>query len=365
MYYKEIMQINRNNYEEYFLLYTDNELDAQERMAVEEFAAGNPDLQEELIQLQQYRMVPEKITFPGKENLLRQTGNGFIHTANHEACFLLYADNELTGQQRMQVEQFVQDHPGLQEEFALISKAVLTPDTSIVFPEKKRLYRHEHDKVIPFAWREIAAAAAIVLIAGALLWNGYHRTTTLESPVAQQQDIPENRQSQHSNPVNASSGQKPAVTNPDRLLPKQEAPVATPVRQPEPALAVYDNKAPGRKKEKSILFSQPHLEKDVRPVHANSVALNTIPSTIKTTEPVIDRPAVFFDPTEAEDVHDSNTSFASNTNTEDVYITNVPVDKKIPLRGLLRKASRIINKATGLNTNEKGILIGNLAIAVK
>ena len=42
------MNITRNNYEEYFLLYADGELNATDKQAVENFLTIHPDLAEEL-----------------------------------------------------------------------------------------------------------------------------------------------------------------------------------------------------------------------------------------------------------------------------------------------------------------------------
>lgn len=66
------MEINRNNYEEFFLLYTDNELPAGDRKAVEEFVRLHPDLKEELDILMETILIPQEIVFENKEELYKE-----------------------------------------------------------------------------------------------------------------------------------------------------------------------------------------------------------------------------------------------------------------------------------------------------
>ena len=66
------MNINRNNYEEFFLLYVDNELGAAERKAVEDFVSQNPDLNGEWETYLQTKLSPDSsISFSGKHLLFR------------------------------------------------------------------------------------------------------------------------------------------------------------------------------------------------------------------------------------------------------------------------------------------------------
>ena len=50
------MSINRHNYEEFFILYLDNELSSEHRRQVELFVEQHPDLGEELQLLEQTRL---------------------------------------------------------------------------------------------------------------------------------------------------------------------------------------------------------------------------------------------------------------------------------------------------------------------
>ena len=62
-----------DNYKEWLLLYTDNELTVSRKNTVEKFAATHPAVQKELELLQKTRLQPEEnIVFPNKESLYRK-----------------------------------------------------------------------------------------------------------------------------------------------------------------------------------------------------------------------------------------------------------------------------------------------------
>ena len=153
--------INRQNYEEFFLLYADKELEADARAAVEIFVRQNPDLAKELEMLQQAILIDDNTQFEQKE-LLYKHENG-ISFANYEEYFLLAADNELTMEQAAAVESFVLKNPQLQSEFTLLQQTRLQPEV-ISYTGKEKLYRKERKgiRIRPLSFVRMAAAAAIV-----------------------------------------------------------------------------------------------------------------------------------------------------------------------------------------------------------
>ncbi len=153
------MNVTRHNYEEFFLLYVDNELSIQERKAVEDFVDAHPELREELEALLQTQLKAPGLTFDK---------SALYKPAVDEEFLVQYIDNELNDAEREKIELYVKENEAAAKELALLQRTVLEPEP-ITFGNKEVLYRREA-KVIPaFHWRHMLAAASVLLI-GALLW---------------------------------------------------------------------------------------------------------------------------------------------------------------------------------------------------
>ena len=157
------MDINRNNYEEYFLLYADNELTQTERRVVEIFVQENIDLKEEFLMIQLTVNSPDRETKLSDKSFLLKTESAFtINEKNCEEIFVLYYDNELPVEQKKETEKFVANNPNFKNDFDLIGKAKLACENEIIYPNKQQLYhKQKTGKVIPLVWRVFAAAVFI------------------------------------------------------------------------------------------------------------------------------------------------------------------------------------------------------------
>lgn len=377
------MEITRHNYEEFFLLYVDNELNVAERHAVEQFVQQNPDLEEELIMLQQSVLRPdEKQVFALKENLLKDTARqGLVNENNYEEYFVLYGDDELTSEEKDLVEQFVYKYPQYQVEFELIQQARLFPDQSLSFPDKAYLYRTEedHHKVVPFAWLRMAAAAIFLIAVGSLgLYIALvdHKPTT-GTPVVKNTTADTNSQPAFANNKENKEPQ-PAVTT---VEPKETAeqvariddqtaqPANTSVKAIKKSnnssnIHVPENVTPKSEQQmiakvavQEINDQQNDSRLPAKPVYV-AVASHTPVKPIG-AEKISSKPALV---TTAMAV-----VMPEETNEDKTYVLNTSVNKT-PLRGFFRKVSRVVDKATNFDTDENrkgGVRIANFEIALK
>lgn len=357
------MILNRYNYEEYFLLYVDNELGAEERKAVEAFVSGHPDLAEELKLLQQSVIRPEKhLVFTSKEVLMKSSlDKGLINEGNYEEYFILYADDELSTPEKMAVEAYVYDHPEKQHEFELFRQVKLEPE-KLICSFKDTLYKKEEiRKTVPLRWSMTAAAAAAVILIAGWFWLNQgaaipeqriaddtpapkieSNTAGDKKPVADpEQNLAANTEGKDGHTTKAATA---AVTPVEKTASSTHtaAAVATRGKQRatsnEKTLLTQDATDTGKKLKPVVNPPQPDVELE-RPVDI-AIAKVKQPEAVTVTTASLPDDVV---------VHNDNViSFASGDRPENVFLTNIPVDNNVPLRSFLRKASRVINKVTAL-----------------
>ena len=380
------MNINRNNYEELFMLYADNELPAAQRKEVEAFVTANPDLKHELELFNQFKLSPdETVVFSDKHFLLKQKENNLgITIGNCESFFVLYADNELANDEKAAVESFVYKNPSVQANFELLQQAKFDSDNHIVFENKESLYRHEEDdKVVPFRWWRMAAAAAVLVFVSGFFWFNSGKNTgttdtvrdTKKAQPAKELHIPVIKDSivekvnpaqsvtreniaaatDKKNGVEKAAIKSMAITNSVKEIKNKNSnlPVVQRVTIKE-ELAVNDgSKTDGRNlKSTTVDPIQTQRVEPVKPLIA--AAKQALP----------DQPTVIAGTNENQ----VKAEFAS-LNNDNIEVLNTSVNTKNSLRGFLRKASRMITRKTNTGNDDgnqkKGILIGGFEIAVR
>lgn len=247
---KPIMNINRNNYENFFLLYVDGELAPQEMLEVDAFCQKHPDLAEELDLLMDTRLSPETDTVllskdellkpeqwdadhltPLQSNLLSMLDGeadriDFDTQRSHNT--LLQKEWELLQQTRLESEAVPMAHKHklikavqwdadmltplqmqllealengspvpagvladaeLQKDWMLLQQTVLTADV-VAMPNKHQLYRRESTEkapVVRMGWLRIAAAAAVIAGIGWVVFNSLSNTENAEPQLSKQQ----------------------------------------------------------------------------------------------------------------------------------------------------------------------------------
>lgn len=179
------MNINRNNYEEFFLLYIDGELTADDAIMVETFVEQNPDLSIELSLLKETvlplsNIEEENEILSDKSFLFKQIPSEKPITAEETADLLLLLDNELPQVAVQQLQMNLHKNAALNTEWQLLQQTKL-PLENIVHPNKTELYQKQPLRIIPFGWRRMAVAAAVTVLVGSLWLLSNNEETTVNT----------------------------------------------------------------------------------------------------------------------------------------------------------------------------------------
>jgi len=371
------VSINRHNYEEFFLLYVDDELQQPERVEVENFVKQNPDLASELEMLQQATLDTEDFTFDQKELLYKKEDS--ISLANYEEYFVLSVDDELKGNEADKVEKFVLKHPELQDEFTLLKQTKMAPEV-VEFAHKEVLYKTEKERrVIPFLWMKVSVAAAVIgLVAFTWIFNNnsnngdHQRFVTASAKPATTPTEDKN--------LAATVTQQPLAPLKDNTGNNEQADVAT----TQPQLVQQQKTLTGTKGTKNsedavAIKKKRNAVKDIFNTPPALAATNEQPKeTIENTVPVRNNPKVINNsPANATFATLKNipeeTNYSRNavyreidTNEEDnpVYVGGTEINKN-KLKGLFKKAAKLIGKKSSENDDEKTVKIAGFEFKTK
>jgi hypothetical protein len=392
------MNITRQNYEEWLLLYVDNELSLAERIIVDDFLAANPDLQQELEMLQQSTFQPDEgVAFPGKEFLLKNNNDTIITAENCEQYFVLYADDELNNLQKASVEDFVYHHPRFQAIFELIQQTKLTPDQGIVFPDKKLLYRKEKDRVVVnMRWYKMAAAAVLLLLIGGASYQWMTKKEGItEVATRNETTTPKNSGiAANDSAIQPQSEKMPASETPADVAP--EAPVAERSMATKPSNNTSTEKktvvraapqippitipSPITRPDNRTITGIPANDDYAAHTHGKKVLDDSniaVASTVTQQEAALkgtEQPnTAKINVNSPGKIALNNTDMAAIADhsydlLDDQDIEIQPAERKNKMRGILRKVSRVFEKATNADAgdNRKGnIRIANFEIAIK
>ncbi len=362
------MNINRHNYESFFLLYVDNELSALERNTLELFVKDNADLQKELSMLQQSIVHAEEVTFNFKSSLLKPEQ---ISAATEEKL-LLYIDSELNKKQRKEFELAMAADERIVTEFNLLQQTKLSPDTNIVFADKQSLYKKEDNRVIPFGWWRVAAAAVFI---GFSIWgtavylNTSNKAAVKETAVNKggkpSGTIKNNREKQLPVETNVAVATQPIPAEPiskksvqPSLRIKQQAPVL----KEDKTLATEQkiNNKPDNNLPKPYFENLNNKERNKNDIASVTQQMQDINANIPTGKDLQTKPA------EANNnIYTAAFTDNNDQNQEDRFTLSDDEPKKSKLGGFLRKAKRVLERNTKMKSGDNNVKVANLEFAIQ
>jgi len=351
--------INLGNYEEFFILYMDNELTPEQKAMVDAFLLAHPDLQSEFDLIKSLQLQPDTISF-NKETLLADQ----MKVNVVEEDLLLYIDNELPAELSKELEAQIRSDKNIELQHKLLLQTKLDASENIVYPNKQELYRREERTVRLGMWMRVAAAVAVVATLGVFYFNANTNTSSVSIP-----------QTVANNPVKIEEV-------------KDKGAIAVPLDEPQKEL-LANNK---EEKKNDVNGSNQNVEQSLVKQERKTQSKHEVVVPVSDEKDVIayndgfDRnTSVDANPivTTASISSGNNNNFINSSPvTSDLLPRNTittasqtskPVDggvadnKKGSLKGLLRKATRVLEQRTGIEaTNDDDeLMIGALTVKLK
>ncbi|MDD3686643.1 MAG: hypothetical protein RBT74_07580 [Tenuifilaceae bacterium] len=157
------MQISRENYECFFIDFIDGKLSPAEEAILLAFARENPDLAEELRNLEKTVLEPNTVHFPKKEQLLHHTNFAGIESRTDYLC-IAKAENDITPIEESELLSIIEISSS--RDLDLYQKVFLSPSQDITYNRKVKLKRYS---LFALNYKQIIAVSSSAAVALILL----------------------------------------------------------------------------------------------------------------------------------------------------------------------------------------------------
>ncbi len=134
-------QINRANYERFLIDFAEGTLEPDQHALVLLFLEQNPDIANEFNQLLDIKIEASEAIFPLKDQLkIKLNTVLLINRENYEHYFIAYHEGDLADDEKIQLEDFINENPDLKKEFLLHKKVRFNaPENTIDKSQYKRI----------------------------------------------------------------------------------------------------------------------------------------------------------------------------------------------------------------------------------
>jgi hypothetical protein len=155
------MDINRNNYESFFMDYLDGKMSPDQVIKLMSFLKENPDLKTELEEFEEINVEPDKKRFESKISLKKAF---IVNDSNFDNLCIASLEGDLNEEETTLLQNWLQQNPLKVREFELYKKTRLIPEKN-TFDYKSTLKKSSIVRILtPKVWGYFSAAASITIL---------------------------------------------------------------------------------------------------------------------------------------------------------------------------------------------------------
>lgn len=156
------MNINRSNYEIWFVDWLDKNLSSQDVERLMHFLKENPDLRAEFDELNKFNLDAPDFRFPDKGMMKKSVDD--LPESQFEYLCVASVENDLPDNQITELNEIIENSPERRKTFDLIKRTRLIPPV-VEYKYKSRLLRKTtSQKIIRLSLTALSAAATIALL---------------------------------------------------------------------------------------------------------------------------------------------------------------------------------------------------------